>query len=220
MSVGKRHKWTGSTISVMTGLSGASPLPAISGISKANPAVVTTSGSHGLSDADVVKITEVEGMEEVNDRLYAIDVLSANTFQLRGVDSSGYTTYTSGGYYDVASFSNFCEATQYNRNGGTSAEIDASSLCSDAKEYELDLPDFGTTQLNYNVSRGVTVQQALDDFYASGDPMAVKTKQPNNTRLDVQIGFVQQTTETVGNGTIWTGQATIRNTGAPQRFVV
>lgn len=69
----------------------------ISGITKANPAVVTAT-SHGLSTGDHIGIGSVSGMTEVNSRRFTVTVLTANTFELNNVDSTDYTTYTSGGY--------------------------------------------------------------------------------------------------------------------------
>ena len=68
----------------------------ITGITKANPAVVT-SNSHGLSNGDYVLIQSVGGMTEVNNRHFVVANKTANTFELSGVNSSSYTTYTSGG---------------------------------------------------------------------------------------------------------------------------
>ena len=69
---------------------------AISGITKANPAVVT-SNSHGLNDGDRVFITGVVGMTEVNNREFTVAGKTTNTFQLSGVNSSAFTTYGSAG---------------------------------------------------------------------------------------------------------------------------
>ena len=68
----------------------------ITGITKANPAVVTAS-SHGYSNGDHVWINDVGGMTEVNARRYTVANVTTNTFELSGVNSSSYTTYTSGG---------------------------------------------------------------------------------------------------------------------------
>ena len=68
----------------------------ISAITKANPAVVTAT-SHGYSNGDHVWINNVVGMTEVNGRRYTVANKTTNTFQLSGVDSSSYTTYSSGG---------------------------------------------------------------------------------------------------------------------------
>lgn len=68
----------------------------ITGITKANPAVVT-SNAHGFSNGDVVVIASVGGMTELNNRIFTVANVTANTFELSGVNSSSYTTYTSGG---------------------------------------------------------------------------------------------------------------------------
>lgn len=68
----------------------------ITGITKANPGVVTSAG-HGFSNGDSVLISEVSGMTEVNGFSFTIANVTANTFEL-GVDTSSYGTYISGGY--------------------------------------------------------------------------------------------------------------------------
>lgn len=72
----------------------------ISAITNANPAVVTSNGAHGLSDDDIITIKNAGGMVEVNDRSFKINVTGGNTFELLGVDSTNYGTYSlgSGGY--------------------------------------------------------------------------------------------------------------------------
>lgn len=81
---------------------GAQSLPAlqaaktISGITQANPAVVTAT-SHGYANGEEVLITGVVGMTQVNNKVFVVANVATNTFELQGVDSSAYTTYTSGG---------------------------------------------------------------------------------------------------------------------------
>jgi len=212
MAGGKRFKFTGSQIAVLTEFGANSPSMSITAITKANPAVVSVS-NHGLQDGDVVHISGVGGMTEVNDEAYIINQLGVGTFELVDTNSTAWGTYTSGGKVDEAVFSNFCELTGYNRSGGSSPEIDAESLCSSAKEFEIGLPDFGTTQIDYNFAPRTTIQMAVDTFYRSGDKTAVRVTLPNNGGEMVQLGFVQQTSEQVGKGGLWTGSMTIRNTG-------
>jgi hypothetical protein len=85
----------------------------ITAITKANPAVVT-SGTHGYSNGDHVYIASVGGMIEVNGRWFQVANKATNTFELTdvydggstGINSSSFTTYTSGGtaakVYEVA----------------------------------------------------------------------------------------------------------------------
>lgn len=74
----------------------------ISGITQADPCVVTTTGGHGLRSLDEIEIEDVVGMTELNDGRYRVIWLSYTTFSLQhlngvDVDSTSYTAYTSGG---------------------------------------------------------------------------------------------------------------------------
>jgi len=73
----------------------------ITGITAANPAVVTSS-SHGYSNGDFVTISSVVGMTQVNGKTFKVADKTTNTFELQTVDgtdinSSGYTAYSSAG---------------------------------------------------------------------------------------------------------------------------
>ena len=73
----------------------------ISGITQANPAVVTAT-SHGYSNGDEVLISGVSGMTEVNNKRFLVADKTTNTFELQdkdGVDinSTSFTAYASGG---------------------------------------------------------------------------------------------------------------------------
>lgn len=88
----------------------------ISAITKADPAVVTTSTAHGFSNGDNVILESVGGMVEVEfnnstDQLYTVANVTSTTFELTdeagsNVDSSGYTTYTTGGTAKAPDWSN------------------------------------------------------------------------------------------------------------------
>lgn len=67
----------------------------ISGITRANPAVVTAN-SHGLANGDYVFIRNVSGMTQVNNRVFQVSNVTTNTFRLN-VSSSGFSSYSSGG---------------------------------------------------------------------------------------------------------------------------
>jgi len=73
----------------------------ISGITQANPAVVTAT-SHGYSNGDEVVISGVVGMTEVNGKRFLVADKTTNTFELQNKDgtdinSSAFTAYSSGG---------------------------------------------------------------------------------------------------------------------------
>lgn len=68
----------------------------ITNITQANPAVVTSNG-HGYQNGERVLIQGVVGMTQVNGLEFVVAGQTANTFQLSGVDSTGYSAYGSGG---------------------------------------------------------------------------------------------------------------------------
>lgn len=71
------------------------------GITQANPGVVTAA-SHGFNNGDIVLITGVVGMTEVNSYPFVVTNKDTNTFELydlygNKVDTTAYTGYSSGG---------------------------------------------------------------------------------------------------------------------------
>jgi hypothetical protein len=70
---------------------------AITNITQANPAVVTTAAPHGYSNGNEITIFDVVGMTEVNGVTYTIANVTANTFELSGINSTGFSAYTSDG---------------------------------------------------------------------------------------------------------------------------
>lgn len=81
----------------------------ITGITKVAQPVITTSGTHGLTDGWRVAVVGVQGMTEINasatdlrklkdSDFNAATVLSSTTVGLYDVNASEYSTYSSGGY--------------------------------------------------------------------------------------------------------------------------
>jgi hypothetical protein len=69
---------------------------AVTAITKANPGVVTTDLAHGYATGQIITMEGVEGMTEVNGVPYTITVIDSTHFSI-GVDTTSFTTYTSGG---------------------------------------------------------------------------------------------------------------------------
>lgn len=71
----------------------------VSAITQANPAVVTYTGSDSFGNGDTVYISGAAGMTEINDREFTVANVNTgtNTFELSGVDSTGYAAYSGGG---------------------------------------------------------------------------------------------------------------------------
>ena len=87
-----RHKWARNAAGASTAVE-----KVISGATAADPVVITATG-HGFSNGDKISIRGVVGMVELNtETAYTLANVATNTFELSGVDSSGFTAYGSAG---------------------------------------------------------------------------------------------------------------------------
>lgn len=68
----------------------------IGGILKSNPAIVSLV-AHGYSNGDRVFIANALGMTQVDNREFTVAGATADTFELSGVDATGFDDYVSGG---------------------------------------------------------------------------------------------------------------------------
>jgi hypothetical protein len=85
----------------------------ITGISKANPARVTAS-AHGFAANAVIKVNGITtGMVEANGKVGVLRVVDANNFDLAGVDSLAFTTWTAGGSATQIGASSFSFGTSH-----------------------------------------------------------------------------------------------------------
>lgn len=108
MSVDFQIKQGETWLQVVRWYSTAVAFLAVSAISRAAPAEVTTGSAHGLPDGWKVAVEGVKGMHEINaetddagtplaTEYHAITGTGASTLTLDGVNSLGFSTYASGG---------------------------------------------------------------------------------------------------------------------------
>lgn len=88
----------------------------ITGATRANP-VVITSNAHGFTNGDRVWISGVSGMTQLNNRVVTVANATTNTFQLQGLNGSGFNNYSSGGQIHECINTN-CEVTVTANNHG------------------------------------------------------------------------------------------------------
>jgi hypothetical protein len=86
----------GNIYKVNSGMTCVASTVNITATTQTNP-VQITAAAHGCTTGDVVQITVIVGMTQINDRLFTVTVTDANNLTLNGVDGSAFTAYTSGG---------------------------------------------------------------------------------------------------------------------------
>ena len=83
-----------------------SAIGAISAIDLTSVPIVTDN-DHGLSDGDTIRITQVGGTIELNNRRFRLNNVTTNTFELQdpetrtNIDGSNFTAFTSGGQWNL-----------------------------------------------------------------------------------------------------------------------
>lgn len=112
--------------------SAVGPVLTVSGITNANPGVVTftadTSGVPAVGDVVVFKVTS--GMDEMDGQ--ASRVANINTggteFELEGIDTTNYAAFVTGTMYVVEAFSAFDKARTVSAPNAEPPEIDITTL--------------------------------------------------------------------------------------------
>lgn len=104
----------------------------ISGITKAAPGVVSST-AHGFTNNDIV-LLEVQGMVELNGRLFKVVNSAADSFQLAGVDGSTgidttlYNTFSSGTVKKVTLGTSITGVQEFTFSGGDIKTVDTTTV--------------------------------------------------------------------------------------------
>lgn len=147
----------GSKLEINTSTAGAKTLTAIT---QANPAVFTST-AHGLGKGDVVSLAAIVGMTQLNGFTGVVQYVTANTFVLQGVDSTGFSAYTSGGTATPVAWTQIANIKDFSGQDGSGAIIDVSNLQSTGKEKLIGLLDEGQFSLNLDLDPADNGQNAL-----------------------------------------------------------
>jgi hypothetical protein len=90
-------------------------------------------------------------MTELNGRAAVVTAEDTDTFTLGGINSTNYTTYTSGGTATPQTMTEVENVKSWNRPGNPAAEIDVTTLASTARERISGLKDRGTVTMGLDV---------------------------------------------------------------------
>lgn len=133
-------KWSNVAVSVQSAIAAA---VTISGISKASAGVVTTGTAHGYTTGDYVLLT-VNGMYQVNNRVFRIASASGSTFTLEGEDTTNYGTFASGSVQKLTLGTTLSTLTNINASGGDFDFIPTTTIHDSVKTQIPGLPNPST----------------------------------------------------------------------------
>ena len=109
---------------------------------------VATSAAHGLPNDTVGYFSSVVGMVQLEDQACRVKNTATNNFDLQGLNTTGYTAYTSGSFTPVATWSTLAEATSYSLGGGASDKLDVTTLIDIVRKEELGLLPVQSVTMN------------------------------------------------------------------------
>lgn len=118
--------WSKVSVAIQTALAAADTVTAIT---KANPGVGTAT-AHGFSNGDVIKIS-ASGMIEANNMVVEVANVTANTFELKGIDTTLFNTFTSGSAQVVTFGAAAATITDVSSSGGEAKSIDITTIHDD-----------------------------------------------------------------------------------------
>lgn len=210
------QKTQGTAVAVGTATAATKTITAIT--AAAPPQV--TSAAHGYANGDVVYIDGVVGMTQVNKRAFVVANQATNTFELKGVDGTGYTTYTSGGTVAKKTMTAIGECRGVGPGfDGEATEIDVTHLLSTAKEFIFGLQDFGNVPLTlFLTSPNDTGQTRLRALKALASAEAFSVTLASG-QIAVFMAFVKSFPfGEISPDNALAGSPTLRVTGEPAWF--
>lgn len=158
------RKWSNVAVAMQSALAAAKTITAIT---KASPGVAS-SVAHGYSNGDYV-VLMVQGMHQLNGRVARVANVAADTFELEGIDTSAFDTFSSGTAEEITFGTSITTATTLSASGGDFDFIDTTTIHGNAKTQMPGLPNPATYQFEniWDVSdAGLVAMKAASDAQA------------------------------------------------------
>lgn len=121
-------KWSNVAVAIQSAIAGAKTITAIT---KASPGVVSST-AHGYSNGDLV-LLEVQGMHQVNKRVFRVASSAADTFALEGENTTNYDTFVSGSAYKLTLGTTLSTVTDVDASGGEFDQLDTTTIHGNTK---------------------------------------------------------------------------------------
>jgi hypothetical protein len=172
-----------STLEIATGSGGAKTITAIT---VGYPAIVT-SAAHGFTNGTVITLASITGtMSSLNGQKVVVSNVTANTFALYNVDTTGLA-YTSGGTATPQAYTKINGVTSFDGFDGQADDMDATDLDSDAKEFISGLRDEGKFGFEAKRLRADAGQIALRANLVSGAVVGMKLTLSDGTVVSFSV---------------------------------
>jgi hypothetical protein len=156
--------WKNVAVAMQSALAAAKTITAIT---KASPGVAS-SVAHGYANGDFVYLS-VSGMFQLNEKVVRVAGVAADTFQLEGVDTTLFDTFTSGTAEKITFGTSITTATNITASGGGFEFIPTTTIHSNVNTSIPGLPEASNFTMDHihDISdAGLLAMKAASDVQA------------------------------------------------------
>lgn len=158
------RKWSQVAIAMQSALGAAITATAIS---KASEGIVTATNT--LANGDYVVAVNIQGMRQLDDRVFRVKSASGSAFTLEGEDTTAFDTFVSGTFQKITFGTSITTATNLSSSGGGFDFIDTTTIHASAKSQMPGLPNAATFEFDniWDVSdAGLKAMKSASDAQA------------------------------------------------------
>lgn len=155
----------------------------VTAVTLASPGVATST-AHGMANDTVGHFSGVTGMVQLEEQACRVKNQATNTFELQGLNTTGYSAFLTGTFTPVATWQTLAEATSYSLGGGASEKLDVTTLLDIVRKEEVGLLPVQNVSLNVIAQDTPTAAQLLLET-------AVQTQAKVTVRITLGNGAVR-----------------------------
>lgn len=119
----------------------------ISAITKASPGVAT-SAAHGFANGDILLLS-IQGMSQLDAKVVRVANVATDTFQLEGIDTTSYDTFSTGTCQKVTLGTSISTAINISSDGGDFDMIDTTTIHQNVKSQQPGLPNASSFKMDH-----------------------------------------------------------------------
>lgn len=191
----------------------------ITAISNANPAVASAVG-HGLTDGDIVEV--ISGWSRLNSRVARVANVTADTFELEGINTTSTTLYPAGGgagsARQVGTWQQITQVLEFTTSGGEQQFVTYSFLEEDVEHQIPTVKSASSFQMTIGDDAELPWYGILSDANDDRVPRAVSVVLPSGSAIYYNGYVTLNKTPTLTKNELMGLQSTVSLTSEPMRY--
>lgn len=191
----------------------------VTAVSNANPAVATAEG-HGLANGDIVEVTS--GWSRLNSRVARVANVTADTFELEGINTTSTNLYPAGGgagsVRKVSTWQQITQVLEFTTSGGEQQFVTYSFLEEDVEHQIPTVKSASSFQMTIGDDAELPWYSILSDANDDRIPRAVSVVLPSGSAIFYNGYVTLNKTPTLTKNELMGLQSTVSLTSEPQRY--